>query len=215
MSQLYFTFHPLPCLQSSGLISRVTDTVKSIVPSWLQKYFKNGDGPEEGGSIQGTEQNCQPPLPPNGREEGPPPLDGRDSPEPGTSFTGDASIASFITSMRNAQHCWAWFLFLIFLQSPQQVEHPSTFKITCFLDRLWVVPIFIFPRLIPPPQPLGLLAASSPSRPPHQLLDPFPLASPWSKKLRTTSRNTKMITSQPQAGSLPALLTKVRGNFFL
>ncbi|XP_029022516.2 nuclear pore complex protein Nup153 isoform X3 [Betta splendens] len=73
--------------QQSGLISRVTDTVKSIVPSWLQKYFKNEDNSEEGGSVQGTEQNCQPPLPPNGSEEGPPALDGRDSPEPGTSFT--------------------------------------------------------------------------------------------------------------------------------
>ncbi|XP_029976083.1 nuclear pore complex protein Nup153 isoform X2 [Salarias fasciatus] len=67
--------------QQSGLISRVTDTVKSIVPSWLQKYFNNGDGPEEGASEPRTEQNCQLP-PPNGSEEGPPALDGRDSPEP-------------------------------------------------------------------------------------------------------------------------------------
>uniref|UniRef100_A0A4W6DWR7 Nuclear pore complex protein Nup153 n=1 Tax=Lates calcarifer TaxID=8187 RepID=A0A4W6DWR7_LATCA len=76
--------------QQSGLISRVTDTVKSIVPSWLQKYFKNGDVPEGGGAVQGTDQNCQPslpPPPPNGSEEGPPPLDGRDSPEPSTSNT--------------------------------------------------------------------------------------------------------------------------------
>ncbi|XP_067469150.1 nuclear pore complex protein Nup153 isoform X2 [Thunnus thynnus] len=77
--------------QQSGLISRVTDTVKSIVPSWLQKYFKNGDAPEGGGAVQGTDQNCQPPPPPppppNGSEEGPPPLDGRDSPEPSTSNT--------------------------------------------------------------------------------------------------------------------------------
>ncbi|XP_044026709.1 nuclear pore complex protein Nup153 isoform X2 [Siniperca chuatsi] len=72
--------------QQSGLISRVTDTVKSIVPSWLQKYFKNGDAPEGGGAVPGTDQNCQPP-PPNGSEEGPPPLDGRDSPEPSTSNT--------------------------------------------------------------------------------------------------------------------------------
>ncbi|XP_078146551.1 nuclear pore complex protein Nup153 [Centroberyx gerrardi] len=68
--------------QQPGLISRVTDTVKSIVPSWLQKYFKNAEG---GGDVQGTEQNSQPP--PNGSEEGPPPLDGRDSPEPSTSNT--------------------------------------------------------------------------------------------------------------------------------
>ncbi|XP_040908629.1 nuclear pore complex protein Nup153 isoform X2 [Toxotes jaculatrix] len=75
--------------QQSGLISRVTDTVKSIVPYWLQKYFKNEDTSEGGGSVQGTEQNCQPPPPPppNGSEEGPPPLDGRDSPEPSTSNT--------------------------------------------------------------------------------------------------------------------------------
>nr|XP_046273674.1 nuclear pore complex protein Nup153 isoform X2 [Scatophagus argus] len=74
--------------QQSGLISRVTDTVKNIVPSWLQKYFKNGDAPEEEGAVLGTDQNCQlPPPPPNGSEEGPPPLDGRDSPEPSTSNT--------------------------------------------------------------------------------------------------------------------------------
>ncbi|XP_036948282.1 nuclear pore complex protein Nup153 isoform X5 [Acanthopagrus latus] len=73
--------------QQSGLISRVTDTVKSIVPSWLQKYFKNEDGPEGGGAVLGTDQNCQLPPPPNGSEEGPPPLDGRDSPEPSTSNT--------------------------------------------------------------------------------------------------------------------------------
>lgn len=92
------TFHPsvhctlfFSCFsqQQSGLISRVTDTVKSIVPSWLQKYFKNQDAPEGGGGVLGTDQNCQlPPPPPNGSEEGPPPLDGRDSPEPSTSNTG-------------------------------------------------------------------------------------------------------------------------------
>eukprot|EP00066_Takifugu_rubripes_P018027 XP_011607293.1 PREDICTED: nuclear pore complex protein Nup153 [Takifugu rubripes] len=76
--------------QQSGLISRVTDTVKSIVPSWLQKYFKNEDGPEGGGTEEGRDQNCQlspsPPQPPNGNEEAPP-VDGRDSPEPSTSNT--------------------------------------------------------------------------------------------------------------------------------
>lgn len=76
--------------QQLGLISRVTDTVKSIVPSWLQKYFNNGDGPEEGEAALGTDKNCQlPPPPPNGNEEGPPPFDGRDSPEPSTSNTGE------------------------------------------------------------------------------------------------------------------------------
>ncbi|KAM3596421.1 uncharacterized protein V6R79_014173 [Siganus canaliculatus] len=72
----------------SGIISRVTDTVKSIVPSWLQKYFKSEDAPQGGGAVQGTDQNCQlPPAPPNGNEEGPPPIDGCDSPEPSTSNT--------------------------------------------------------------------------------------------------------------------------------
>nr|XP_020462493.1 nuclear pore complex protein Nup153 isoform X2 [Monopterus albus] len=74
----------------SGLISRVTDTVKSIVPSWLQKYFKNEDAPEGRGAVQGTDENCKPPPPPpppNGSEEEPSPLDGRDSPEPSTSTT--------------------------------------------------------------------------------------------------------------------------------
>ncbi|XP_037549641.1 nuclear pore complex protein Nup153 [Nematolebias whitei] len=75
--------------QQSGLISRVTDTVKSIVPSWLQKYFKNEDAAEGEEAGQGSDQNClpPPPPPPNGNEEGPPPLDGRDSPEPSTSNT--------------------------------------------------------------------------------------------------------------------------------
>ncbi|XP_053302401.1 nuclear pore complex protein Nup153 isoform X3 [Pleuronectes platessa] len=74
--------------QQSGIISRVTDTVKSIVPSWLQKYFKNEDVTEEEGAVPGTDQNCQSPPPPapNGSEEGPPRLDGRDSPEPSTSY---------------------------------------------------------------------------------------------------------------------------------
>ncbi|XP_019946267.2 nuclear pore complex protein Nup153 isoform X1 [Paralichthys olivaceus] len=75
--------------QQSGIISRVTDTVKSIVPSWLQKYFKNEDATEGEGAVRVTDQNCQPPPPPppNGSEEGPPPLEGRDSPEPSTSNT--------------------------------------------------------------------------------------------------------------------------------
>ncbi|RVE66470.1 hypothetical protein OJAV_G00107790 [Oryzias javanicus] len=74
--------------QQTGLISRVTDTVKSIVPSWLQKYFKNGDSSEGGESLESSDQNCQlPPAPPNSSEEAPPPLDGRNSPEPSTSTT--------------------------------------------------------------------------------------------------------------------------------
>ncbi|KAM4631042.1 nuclear pore complex protein Nup153 isoform 2-T2 [Polymixia lowei] len=72
--------------QQPGLISRVTDTVKSIVPSWLQKYFNSEEVPEGEGVVRGTEQNRQPP-PPNCSEEGPPPLDGWDPPEPSTSNT--------------------------------------------------------------------------------------------------------------------------------
>lgn len=93
--------------QQSGLISRVTDTVKSIVPSWLQKYFKNEDAPEEGGAVLGTEQNCQPPPPPNGSEEGPLPLDGRDSPEPSTSNAGKGLSQSLrISSKRLAREVY-------------------------------------------------------------------------------------------------------------
>ncbi|KAM8840520.1 nuclear pore complex protein Nup153 isoform 2-T2 [Spinachia spinachia] len=71
--------------QPLGLISRVTDTVKSIVPSWLQKYFKNEDVPEGEDDVLGTVQNCLPPPPPNDSEEAPSPLDGCDSPDPSTS----------------------------------------------------------------------------------------------------------------------------------
>ncbi|XP_058474748.1 nuclear pore complex protein Nup153 isoform X3 [Solea solea] len=78
--------------QQTGIISRVTDTVKSIVPSWLQKYFKNEEATEGEGAAQQADQNCQLPPPPplspaNGSEEGPPLLDGRESPEPSTSNT--------------------------------------------------------------------------------------------------------------------------------
>ncbi|CAB1320549.1 unnamed protein product [Coregonus sp. 'balchen'] len=72
--------------QQSGLISRVTDTVKSIVPSWLQKYFRNGEAAEGGGAMVGEEPNSQAP-PPNDSEEVDPLPDGRDSAEPGSSNT--------------------------------------------------------------------------------------------------------------------------------
>ncbi|CAB1453562.1 unnamed protein product [Pleuronectes platessa] len=64
--------------QQSGIIRWLTDKVKSIVPSWLQKHFKNEDATEEEGAVPGTDQNGQspPPPPPNGSEEGPPRLDG-------------------------------------------------------------------------------------------------------------------------------------------
>ncbi|XP_057210995.1 nuclear pore complex protein Nup153 isoform X2 [Triplophysa rosa] len=70
--------------QQPGLISRVTDTVKSIVPSWLQKYFRNGEVAEGETTPVGVEQNNVAP-PPNGNEETTPLPDGRDSPEPSTS----------------------------------------------------------------------------------------------------------------------------------
>ncbi|XP_068189541.1 nuclear pore complex protein Nup153 [Antennarius striatus] len=88
--------------QQSGLISRVTDTVKSIVPSWLQKYFKNGDDPEGGGSVLGTDQSSQLlPPPTNGNAEETPPLDGRDSPEPSTSNTEPSTSRASL----NFQEC--------------------------------------------------------------------------------------------------------------
>ncbi|XP_060713200.1 nuclear pore complex protein Nup153 isoform X1 [Tachysurus vachellii] len=71
--------------QQPGLISRVTDTVKSIVPSWLQKYFNNGEVAEGGETHVQVEQNNVP-TPPNGNQEPAPLPDGRDSPEPSTSY---------------------------------------------------------------------------------------------------------------------------------
>ncbi|KAA0710320.1 Nuclear pore complex protein [Triplophysa tibetana] len=70
--------------QQPGLISRVTDTVKSIVPSWLQKYFRNGEVAEDETTPVGLERNNVAP-PPNGNEDTTPLPDGRDSPEPRTS----------------------------------------------------------------------------------------------------------------------------------
>lgn len=68
--------------------------MKSIVPSWLQKYFKNGEVPEGGAATPlglglAPELNSQD-APPNGSEENAPLPDGRDSPEPSTSNTGAA-----------------------------------------------------------------------------------------------------------------------------
>ncbi|XP_037119650.1 nuclear pore complex protein Nup153 isoform X2 [Syngnathus acus] len=88
---------PYAKTKQSGLIGRVTDTVKSLVPSWLQNYFKNEEDPEgeAGGGADGdgggrealdVTENCLRP-PPNGGREGPPPLLGRHSPEPSTSHT--------------------------------------------------------------------------------------------------------------------------------
>lgn len=73
--------------QQPGLISRVTDTVKSIVPSWLQKYFKNGELAEEEETPVQVEQNDVT-APPNGSQESAPLPNARDSPEPSTSNAG-------------------------------------------------------------------------------------------------------------------------------
>ncbi|KAF4074106.1 hypothetical protein AMELA_G00250910 [Ameiurus melas] len=71
--------------QQPGLISRVTDTVKSIVPSWLQKYFRNGEVTQGGETRVQVEQNNVP-TPPNGsQEDGRNQADARNSAEPSTS----------------------------------------------------------------------------------------------------------------------------------
>ncbi|XP_066547534.1 nuclear pore complex protein Nup153 [Amia ocellicauda] len=73
--------------QQQGIISRVTDTVKSIVPGWLQKYFKNGE-PAETGEVMGvaveqdTHLNNQAP---NDEDISHAEHDGTNSPEPTTS----------------------------------------------------------------------------------------------------------------------------------
>ncbi|KAF5889900.1 nuclear pore complex protein, partial [Clarias magur] len=70
--------------QQPGLISRVTDTVKSIVPSWLQKYFKNGELAEGEETPVQLEQNKLA-ASPNGSQEAVPLPDACNSPEPSTS----------------------------------------------------------------------------------------------------------------------------------
>ncbi|KAJ8354382.1 hypothetical protein SKAU_G00219490 [Synaphobranchus kaupii] len=72
--------------KQQGLISRVTDTVKSIVPSWLQSYFRNGDPAEVGAPAEEppeTHLNSQPPLPAHG--EDPSPLTDEHQPKASTS----------------------------------------------------------------------------------------------------------------------------------
>ncbi|KAG9337776.1 hypothetical protein JZ751_028275 [Albula glossodonta] len=61
--------------KQQGLISRVTDTVKSIVPSWLQSYFKNSGQAEAAAQDEEQpvpHQNSQPPhLPVDGEDASP------------------------------------------------------------------------------------------------------------------------------------------------
>ncbi|MGH0130996.1 UNVERIFIED_CONTAM: hypothetical protein FKN15_045837 [Acipenser sinensis] len=46
---------PEPSTSNAGIIGRVTDTVKNIVPGWLQKYFKNDDPTSaEAGDVEET-----------------------------------------------------------------------------------------------------------------------------------------------------------------
>ncbi|XP_062869209.1 nuclear pore complex protein Nup153 [Trichomycterus rosablanca] len=72
--------------QQSGLISRVTDTVKSIVPSWLQRYFKNGEVAEgEEHEVEVERNNV--PTTSYGNQEAASIPDGRNSPKASTSNT--------------------------------------------------------------------------------------------------------------------------------
>lgn len=70
-----------------GIIGRVTDSVKSIVPGWLQKYFNKSDDSstnvsETRGQRERPETNQENDNHTYGHEETPPLNDGRDTPEP-------------------------------------------------------------------------------------------------------------------------------------
>lgn len=129
---------PRACLfpQQPGLISRVTDTVKSIVPSWLQKYFRNGEVAEGGETHVQVEQNNVP-TPPNGsQEDGRNQSDGRNSPEPSTSNAGTvlhACVSKKVLMFHRdvSQYFWLFYLPAPFYavippsltQNPRQAEH--------------------------------------------------------------------------------------------
>ncbi|KAL4629763.1 nuclear pore complex protein Nup153 isoform X1 [Arapaima gigas] len=70
--------------QQPGLISRMTDTVKSIVPSWLQRYFRNGEAADRDDSVLRVESDSQDP-PTRNSEQTVAHEDEQDSPEPSTS----------------------------------------------------------------------------------------------------------------------------------
>ncbi|XP_053286762.1 uncharacterized protein LOC128448219 [Pleuronectes platessa] len=76
-------------VKRSGFVHWMNDTVKSMAPSWMKKYFKKKGAIAEEGAVPGTDQNCQSPPPPCPycSEVGPLRLDGCDSPEPSTSST--------------------------------------------------------------------------------------------------------------------------------
>ncbi|KAJ8415838.1 hypothetical protein AAFF_G00403950 [Aldrovandia affinis] len=81
--------------KQQGLISRVTDTVKSIVPSWLQSYFRNGEpaeAPGPGEEQPETHQNSQPALPID--VEDPSPLPDEHEPKASTSNTEPSTSRS-------------------------------------------------------------------------------------------------------------------------
>lgn len=106
--------------QQPGLISRVTDTVKSIVPSWLQKYFRNGEVAEGETTPVGLERNNVAP-PPNGNEDTTPLPDGRDSPEPSTSHMGmlgrhHLPYTGLIPKLCLLSYCLVFFIYLLMQQ---------------------------------------------------------------------------------------------------
>ncbi|XP_069074473.1 nuclear pore complex protein Nup153 isoform X2 [Pleurodeles waltl] len=73
--------------QQQGIIGRVTDSVKSIVPVWLQRYFNKNEDPstnvsETRGQRERTETNQENDNHVYGHEETPPLSDGRVTPEP-------------------------------------------------------------------------------------------------------------------------------------
>ncbi|XP_056438152.1 nuclear pore complex protein Nup153 [Gadus chalcogrammus] len=119
--------------QQPGLINRVTNTVKSIVPSWLQKYFKGEEPAEEGGALQGLEEDSQT-LPPNGNEEGPPPHDGWDSPEPSTSHTEPSTSRASLNLQDN-----------VLSRPPLNRSHPLHFPLPEASSPLLGPPSSLFP----------------------------------------------------------------------
>lgn len=86
--------------------------MKSIVPSWLQKYFKNDEVAEGEESHVQVEQNSVP-TPPNGSQESAPLPDGRNSPEPSTSNPGTVLHSRVLKMLWYLQgHC------VVFLPDP-------------------------------------------------------------------------------------------------
>ncbi|CAH2284420.1 nuclear pore complex Nup153 isoform X1 [Pelobates cultripes] len=92
--------------QQQGIISRVTDTVKSIVPGWLQKYF-NKETAEPDGARDSSEIAVERTEVRENDEEAdhhiyidddPPPIDGRITPDP-VRLAEEPSTSRFSLSM--------------------------------------------------------------------------------------------------------------------